>query len=130
MSAPKVRPFDASRYLDTRRVRAEYLQATWEDSGGDVSALVAAIGDVARSIGMTQIARDLGVAREALYRSLSEKGNPEFGTVMKVLERIGVRVAIEPVAPPIRRARAAKPPTPSPAYGTRALRSRRPASVK
>ncbi len=52
-----------------------------------------ALGDVARAKGMSQIAKDTGLSRESLYRSLSEKGNPELSTVMKVFEALGLRLA-------------------------------------
>ncbi|WP_227666460.1 MULTISPECIES: addiction module antidote protein [Enterobacterales] len=41
---------------------------------------------------MTQIARETGLAREALYRALSPEGRPEFATVLKVLRTFGLRL--------------------------------------
>jgi probable addiction module antidote protein len=63
---------------------------------GDAASIVDAIGNVARSRGMTQVSRDTGLARESLYRSLSNGGNPEFATILKVLASMGVRLEAKP----------------------------------
>jgi probable addiction module antidote protein len=70
---------------------ALYLEAAFEN--GDPSLIAAAIGDVARAYGITRLAKDTGLAREALYRALSEDGNPEFGAVLKVLKVFGLRLS-------------------------------------
>ena len=77
--------------LDTPERIARYLEAAFED--GDPALIAAAIGDAARAHGMTRIAQETGLAREALYRALSESGNPEFTTVLKVLKALGLRLA-------------------------------------
>tara|TARA_B100000315_G_C14135578_1_gene388957 strand:- start:44 stop:271 length:228 start_codon:yes stop_codon:yes gene_type:complete len=69
---------------------AVYLQAALED--GDPALVAAALGDIARSRGMTQIARETGLGRESLYKALSTEGNPEFATVLKVLQALGLRL--------------------------------------
>lgn len=61
---------------------------------GDPALIAAALGDVARARGMTQMARDTGVTREALYRALSPDGNPEFSTVLKVMKSLGLRLSV------------------------------------
>ena len=83
--------------MDSEQAIAEYLSIVMED--GTPALLVAALGDVARARGMTQLARDTGLAREALYRSLSADGNPSFASVTKVLRALGVKgrpVAVHP----------------------------------
>ncbi|HUZ68032.1 MAG TPA: addiction module antidote protein [Beijerinckiaceae bacterium] len=65
---------------------------------GDPAFIVDAIGNMARLRGMTQVARDTGLARESLYRSLSNGGNPEFATVLKVLAAMGLRLEAKPAA--------------------------------
>lgn len=85
--------WDSAEYLKTREDIAAYLEAAFED--GDISLIAHALGDVARSEGMTQIARETGLSRESLYRSLSAAGNPEFSTVLKVLKAMGLRILIE-----------------------------------
>lgn len=86
----KTRKWDAAETLDTPERIALYLEAAFED--GDAALIAAAIGDAARAYGMTQLARDTGLAREALYRALSAEGNPEFGTVLKVLDALGIKL--------------------------------------
>jgi probable addiction module antidote protein len=86
----KTYPWDAAEYLDTPEAIAEYLIGAFED--GDPKLIAAALGDVARAKGMTEIARETGLSREHLYRSLSEDGNPGLGTVVKVLRALGVRL--------------------------------------
>jgi len=87
----KTTKWDAADALDTPEQIAYYLEAAFED--GDPALIAAAIGDAARARGMTQIASETGLAREALYRALSEEGNPEFGTILKVLGALGLRLA-------------------------------------
>ena len=69
-----------------------YLEAALEEN--DPALLIAVIGDIARSKGMAQIAKDLNLARESLYRSLSQDGNPSFSTVAKVLDNMGFQLSI------------------------------------
>jgi len=88
--------FDAANYLDSDEMIAAYLAAVMEDD--DPSLLAAALGDVARAKGMTQLARDTGLAREALYRSLSPGGNPSFATINKVMRSLGLKLVPQPVA--------------------------------
>jgi len=64
----------------------------------DPEYLFEAIGDIARSKGMAQIARDLNLDRSSLYKSLSPAGNPSFFTIAKVLDNLGLRVRLEPKA--------------------------------
>jgi probable addiction module antidote protein len=82
--------FDVADYLDSEEMIAAYLAAVMEDD--DPALLVAALGDVARARGMTQLARETGLAREALYRSLSTSGNPSFATVNKVMHALGLKL--------------------------------------
>jgi probable addiction module antidote protein len=69
---------------------AAYLEAALED--GDPALVAAVLGDIARAEGMTRIARETGLGRESLYKALSPDGNPEFGTVLKVLKALGLRL--------------------------------------
>ena len=92
------KPFDVTEYLSTAEDRAAYLRAMWEDSAGDPVIVATALGDVARALGMSQIAREAGVAREALYKALSPRGNPELGTVVKVLRVLGLELSVQPTA--------------------------------
>lgn len=69
MSNIKMRPFDMANYLGTEEEIVEYLRQALEDN--DPAELAAALGDIARARGMTQLARDTGLSRESLYKSLS-----------------------------------------------------------
>lgn len=63
-----------------------------EEDPGDGSLIRAALGDIARARGMSQLARDTGLARGGLYKALSAEGNPEFATVMKVIKALGLKL--------------------------------------
>jgi probable addiction module antidote protein len=88
----KTRRWDAAETLETREDIAAYLAAVLDD--GDPALLRAALGDVARAKGMTEIARAAGLGRANLYKALSPDGNPEFATVAKVLRALGLRLTI------------------------------------
>jgi len=87
-------PFDSAKYLETEEDIAFYLQAVLEEN--DPALFAHALGQVARAKGMTQLARETGFAREALYRALSAEGNPELATVMKVMKALGMHLSAEP----------------------------------
>ncbi|MBD2554627.1 putative addiction module antidote protein [Limnothrix sp. FACHB-708] len=96
MAIVQTHSWDAADHLETKEDIAAYLEAALEE--GDPSLVVAALGDVARSKGMTQIARETGLGRESLYKALSIEGNPEFATVLKVLQVLGLRLHVVPIA--------------------------------
>ena len=73
---------------------AAYLEAALED--GDPTLVAAALGDIARAKGMTQVARDAGLGRESLYKALSPAGNPEFATILKVIAALGLQLHASP----------------------------------
>lgn len=80
---------------DTPGAIALWLDQTLADS--DAATLTGALGQVARKRGMAEIARHSGLSRESLYRALSPSGNPEFGTILKVLKALGLRLKLEAV---------------------------------
>ncbi len=87
--------WDAAEHLETKEDMAAYLEAALED--GDPHLVAAALGDIARSKGMTNIARETGLGRESLYKALSLEGNPEFATVLKVIQSLGLRLRATPL---------------------------------
>lgn len=91
----KTTKWDVNEFLDSEERIALFLEAVFED--GDPALIAAALGEVARARGMTQTAKDSGIAREALYRALSAEGRPEFNTVLKVLRSFGLRLTAVPV---------------------------------
>lgn len=84
--------WDTAEYLKTEEDMAEYLNACMEEAGDDPAFIAKALGTIARARGMTQVARDAGVSRESLYRALSGSGNPEFGTILKVVKALGLKL--------------------------------------
>lgn len=86
--------FDAAEYLSSDEDVAAYLTAVMEDD--DPALLAAALGDIARARGMSQIARDSGVTREALYKALRPGSDPRFATVSRVCAALGVRLIAVP----------------------------------
>lgn len=64
----------------------------------DPALVAAALGDIARAKGMTQVAREAGLGRESLYKALSPGGNPEFATIMKVVSVLGLRLHASPAS--------------------------------
>ncbi|MGV6872560.1 addiction module antidote protein [Pseudochelatococcus sp. B33] len=93
--AIKTTPWDVTEYLDSEEAIAHFIEAVLEEN--DPALLAAALGDIAKARGMTQIARETGLSRESLYRALSREGNPELGTVMKVMKALGLRLTAEPL---------------------------------
>jgi probable addiction module antidote protein len=89
----KTRPWDVVEHLETEEDITAYLEAVLED--GDPALVSAALGDIARARGMTEIAREAGLGRESLYKALSPEGNPEFATVMKVLRALGLSLHVK-----------------------------------
>jgi probable addiction module antidote protein len=89
----ETRPWDPSEHLDNQEAIAAYIDAALED--GEPALVAAALGDVARARGMSEIARETGMSRESLYRALSADGNPEFATVLRVMRTLGLRLKAE-----------------------------------
>ena len=86
--------FDIADYLDSNEMIAEYLNTVLAE--GNESDVIAAIGHVAKSIGMTKIAQETGLSRPSLYKALSDGAKPQFETIMKVLRAIGGQIQINP----------------------------------
>jgi probable addiction module antidote protein len=84
--------WDSAEYLKTEEDMANYLDACMEEAGDDPAFIAKALGTIARARGMTQVARDAGLSRESLYRALSGEGNPEFGTILKVVKALGLKL--------------------------------------
>jgi probable addiction module antidote protein len=86
----KTIPWDAAGHLTTKKAVVAYINAAIED--GDPAVIAAAVGDVARAQGMTKIARDAGLTRASLYKALGGDAKAEFGTILRVLDAIGVKL--------------------------------------
>ena len=83
---------DVVDYLRTEKDIAAYLSAILED--GDPALFIAAIGDIAKAKGMTEIAKKSGVTRESLYRALKIESRPRFETVARVVQALGMKLSV------------------------------------
>jgi probable addiction module antidote protein len=88
-------PFDSARYLDSPEAVAVYIDEAFQT--GDAAFITHALGVAARARGMTEVANAASLSRESLYKALSDKGNPEFTTVLRVAGALGLRVGVTAV---------------------------------
>ena len=92
MPKTKSTRYDVAEHLRTPREMAAYLEACLEEADGDAGFIAKALGDIARAKGMAQVARDAGVSRESLYKALSGDRSPDFETILKVVNALGIRL--------------------------------------
>jgi probable addiction module antidote protein/putative addiction module killer protein len=92
----KTKVFDPAKYLKSEEDVIAYLDAAMEDN--DPAHIARALGDVARSEGMTEISRRTGLGRQALYTALSEQGNPTLDTVTSIISSLGLRLSVRKAA--------------------------------
>lgn len=88
----KLKEFDPSVYLTNDEVVTEYLTAALEDPNPDV--FLAAVGNVAKARGMSNIAEESGLGRESLYKALTPSAKPRYDTILKVLQSLGVKLSV------------------------------------
>lgn len=88
--------WDVQDGLQTPEDCAAFIEAAIDEADGDTVFIAIALGEVARSRGMAQTARDAGLTREGLYKALAADGNPSFATVLKVLAALGLRIHVGP----------------------------------
>ena len=96
MTKTTTRIWGPAEHLQLDEDMAAYLEAALEE--GDASLFAAALGDIARAKGMSQLARETGLGRESLYKALSPTGNPEFATILRVVNALGLQLHATPVA--------------------------------
>jgi probable addiction module antidote protein len=89
--ALKTTPYDSAEFLDSEEAIEEYVAAAFETE--DPAFIAQCLGTVARARNMSKLSRDVGMSRPALYKALSGDGNPEFGTIMKVLHALGIKLS-------------------------------------
>jgi len=87
----KITRFDVTEHLDNEEVIAEYLAVAMEDP--DPNVFLAALAEVAKARGMAQLAKDSGLSRESLYKTLSPGAKPRFETIVKITKALGVPIA-------------------------------------
>jgi probable addiction module antidote protein len=84
--------YDTADHLKTKEDVAAYLEAVFED--GDPALIAHALGVIARAEGMTEVAKQAGLTRASLYKALSADGRPEFATVLKVVQALGLKMTV------------------------------------
>jgi probable addiction module antidote protein len=89
----KTSKWDIADFIETKEDVIAHLSVAFEEN--DVDFLLSVLGALARSKGMAQIAAELGVSREGLYKSLSPGSNPSLGTIVKTLDNLGLRLRVE-----------------------------------
>ena len=83
--------YDVSKQLRTPKEMAAYLEAWLIEAPDDAAGIARALGDIARAVGMSKVAKQSGLSRESLYKALSEDGNPSLDTILRVARAVGVR---------------------------------------
>ncbi len=96
--AEKFSPWDAADHLEDLGDVAAFLEAVFEEAGDDPAFIAQALGTIARSGNVSELARRTGMSREGLYKALSADGNPSFATIMKVATALGLKLHFESVA--------------------------------
>lgn len=91
--AVETKLWDPAERLTSPDAIAAYLEAVFED--GDPSLIAAALGDIARAKGMTEIAKAAGVTRDTLYKSLTKDGDPRLSTFLGVTKALGLKIQLE-----------------------------------
>lgn len=91
-------PYDSADYLVDIEDVAAYLEAALEEGGDEPAAIAQALGTIARSGNVSQLASRVGMSRGGLYKALSADGNPSFVTIMKVAKALGLKLHFESVA--------------------------------
>ncbi len=92
MGKTKTTRYDIAEHLRTPEEMATYLEACLEEADGNAPFIAKALGDIARAKGMAQVARDSGLSRESLYKALSGERSPDFDTILKVVEALGIKL--------------------------------------
>lgn len=87
--------YDVAEHLRTPEEMAAYLEACMEEANGDAALIAKALGDIARAKGMSQVAREAGLSRESLYKTLSGDRTPSFDTILKVIAALGLKLHAE-----------------------------------
>jgi len=91
----KLKRWDIQDHLKTEEDIQLYLDACFDEAGDDAAFIAKVLGDIAKARSMTQLAKDTGMGRESLYKALSGEGNPSFGTILKVIHALGLKLHVE-----------------------------------
>lgn len=91
--------WDPAEHIDSVEYARLYIEAVAEEDPGDGSLIRSALSDVARAKNMSGLARQIGISRAGLYKTLSPDGNPSFATIMRLTRALGVQVVLRPMPP-------------------------------
>ncbi|MBA9083514.1 MULTISPECIES: addiction module antidote protein [Bartonella] len=91
----EITKFDTSEYFKTPEAQQILLQDALETKNSQYLAHV--LGIIAKNQGMSKIAKDAGLSRESLYRSLSDKGDPKLSTFFNVLSALNLQISLTPI---------------------------------
>ena len=94
MSTSVTTTYDVADHLRTQEEMAAYLEASLDEANGDAAFIAKALGDIARAKGMSQVARDAGLSRESLYKALSGARSPDFDTILRVVDALGLQLHV------------------------------------
>ena len=87
--------YDTADYLHSEEDIIAYLNAVIDEAADDPALIAVALGNVARAHGMLKLSQETGITREGLYKALSERGNPNLSTITKVMQALGLRLAVQ-----------------------------------
>jgi probable addiction module antidote protein len=90
---PNLTEFDIKDYINDANEAQGYLQAAMDDG---ISRWLVALGEIAKSRGMKELAEDTGLSRQSLYKTLSGKTNPKIETIDKIVQSLGFKLQIIP----------------------------------
>ncbi|MGN6251382.1 MAG: addiction module antidote protein [Marmoricola sp.] len=96
--AERFRPYDSADHIKSLEDIAYYLEAVLEEAGDDPAFITHALGVIARAQNFSDLARNVGMSREGLYKALSNNGNPSFATIYKVARALGLKLEFHSVA--------------------------------
>ena len=96
MTRTRTTRYDVAEHLRSPKEMAAYLEACLDEAEGDAAFIAKSLGDIARAKGMAQVARDAGLSRESLYKALSGQRSPDFETVLRVVNALGLRLHAKP----------------------------------
>ncbi|WP_373766360.1 addiction module antidote protein [Glaesserella sp.] len=89
----ELQDFDMAEHLRSEEEIQLYLNEVLKED--DVDLILSALGDIAKARNMSQLAREVGVSREGLYKALSGNGNPTFSTVLKVMKALNLTLEVK-----------------------------------
>lgn len=91
----KLKEYDIAEHLNSEEEIQLYLNEILEE--GDPTLVLSALGDIAKARNMSQLAKEVGMSREGLYKALSGQGNPTFNTIIKIVNSLGLKLQFKSI---------------------------------